>query len=248
MIQFKNFLSINNRHSFINLKSNWQYLLLIFVLVTFFNFNSIFATSQKAYINSNFVNCRTESSLGAPVVTVLNKGTEITILESADSWYKISLGDDTVGWVFSKYVSINSLDLNNNHLSITDEIVTYAKTFLGIKYLYGGSSSSGFDCSGFTMHVFSKFNISLPHSSFSQLSYGEKVSFTDLIPGDLVFFKTLNSTRVNHVGIYFGNGQFIHASSGSGYVKIDTLLTGYYHQRFQEARRIINTNKNNTPI
>jgi cell wall-associated NlpC family hydrolase len=246
MIHFNHIINKNFWLLFFKSKIICPSFLLILTLFIVFNPNSIFANT-KAYINSDYVNCRAEASLGAPVITTLNKGTEITILESTTSWYKIALDDNTSGWVFSKFISLGPLDSDENNPSLADQIISYAKTFLGIKYVYGGASITGFDCSGFTMHVFSKFNINLPHSSISQFDYGEKIGLNNLIPGDLVFFKTLNSTRVNHVGIYLGNGQFIHASSGAGYVKIDTLLSGYYYNRFQGGRRIIKPNKN-TPL
>ena len=106
-------------------------------------------------------------------------------------------------------------------------------------YVYGGSSASGFDCSGFTMYVFAQVGIKLPHGATSQLSYGTEVSRSDLQPGDLVFFQDYGYTA-SHVGIYIGGDQFIHASSSyyNGHcVVITSLSEAYYNNHYLTARR-----------
>ncbi len=106
-------------------------------------------------------------------------------------------------------------------------------------YVYGGSSASGFDCSGFTMYVFAQVGIKLPHGATSQLSYGTEVSRSDLQPGDLVFFQDYGYTA-SHVGIYIGGDQFIHASSSyyNGHcVVITSLSETYYNNHYLTARR-----------
>jgi cell wall-associated NlpC family hydrolase len=123
--------------------------------------------------------------------------------------------------------------------SLIPEILGYAKSFLGTKYVYGGASPKGFDCSGFTLYIFNKYTLQLPHEALLQSGVGEEVlTMDDLLPGDLVFFKTLGSSRVNHVGIYLGNSQFIHASSGHGNVTISPIDTGYYKNCYAGARRL----------
>lgn len=139
----------------------------------------------------------------------------------------------------------------NNSSGIGSEIVAYAKKFLGVPYVYGGASSSGFDCSGFTMYVFDHFGISMGHGAQMQSRLGEAVeanknSKTSLLEnlevGDLVFFLDYETMdEIGHCGIYIGDGDFIHASSGSGYcVKINSLLPGeYYNTRYCAARRVL---------
>lgn len=131
------------------------------------------------------------------------------------------------------------------------EVVEYAKQFLGVPYVYGGASKSGFDCSGFTMYVYKKFGISMRHGAQAQAKLGtavkvDKKSATslkqNLQPGDLVFFLDYETMdEIGHCGIYIGDGKFIHASSGSGYcVKINSLLPGeYYNTRYCAARRVL---------
>jgi len=111
-------------------------------------------------------------------------------------------------------------------------VVQYAKHFLGTPYVYGGSSPGGFDCSGFARYVYAHFGVTLPHSSYAQFSDGRGVRRGSLRPGDLVFFDS-----VGHVGIYIGNGRFIHAPHTGLRVRIETFA-GWYSARFSGARRL----------
>ncbi len=107
----------------------------------------------------------------------------------------------------------------------------------GARYRFGGTSRGGFDCSGFTRYVYAKHGVSLPHSSAAQARTGTAVSKSSLKPGDLVFFST-RGRKVGHVGVYTGNGKFIHASNVRGGVKVDSLNSGYYASRFAGGRRV----------
>jgi peptidoglycan DL-endopeptidase CwlO len=111
------------------------------------------------------------------------------------------------------------------------EIVRYAKHYLGVPYSYGGTSpATGFDCSGFTRYVYAHFGIDLPHYSGAQFALGRRVTGA-LQPGDLVFFDGLG-----HVGLYIGDGRFIHAPHTGASVSIDTLA---HHGSYDGARRIL---------
>ena len=116
-------------------------------------------------------------------------------------------------------------------------VVRRALKYLGTRYRYGASGARGFDCSGFTSYIYRQHGISLPHNSAAQYRVGKPVSRSELRPGDLVFFRT-RGRRISHVGIYIGNGKFVHASSARGRVRIDSLTSGYYHKRYVGARRI----------
>ena len=110
---------------------------------------------------------------------------------------------------------------------------------IGTKYKYGGTTTSGFDCSGFTRYVFLKLGLELPRSSKEQFHVGVKVSKEELRPGDLVFFNT-SGKGVSHVGIYVGNGKFAHASTSKGVV-YTSMNDKYYSQRYLGARRVMDT-------
>lgn len=115
-------------------------------------------------------------------------------------------------------------------------IVEFAKKYLGVSYVWAGQGPSGFDCSGFTYYVFDHFGIALPRMADGQYNAGSKVS--NLQPGDLVFFTTYEPGP-SHVGIYIGDNEFIHASSGAGVVTITSLSEAYYKARYLGARRVI---------
>lgn len=116
-------------------------------------------------------------------------------------------------------------------------VVSFALRFLGTPYVWAGSSPEGFDCSGFTSYVFKEFGIYLPHAADEQFNIGYKVNQPG--PGDLVFFSTY-MPGPSHVGIYIGNNQFIHSSSGTGQVSITSMSESYYSSRYLGSVRIIN--------
>lgn len=117
--------------------------------------------------------------------------------------------------------------------STGSSVVSYAKQFLGCKYVYGGTTTSGFDCSGFTQFVYKHFGVTLNRTAAAQYSNGTAV--TDLQAGDLVMF---GKSGINHVGIYIGGNTFIHAANPSRGVTTDTLASGYYKTNYVGARRI----------
>lgn len=123
--------------------------------------------------------------------------------------------------------------------STSHSIVRTASRLRGVRYRWGGSSRSGFDCSGFTRYVFRhKAGIELPHSASAQFRMGTRVPRSQLKPGDLVFFQTYRRGP-SHVGIYVGDGKFIHASSAGRRVRVDSLDDSYYRRRYLGARRIV---------
>lgn len=123
-------------------------------------------------------------------------------------------------------------------------MVELALSYLDVPYVYGGASPKGFDCSGFTMYIFSQFGYSLPHSATSQWnSSGEYVEREDLQPGDLVLFcdpSRSNGKACSHVGIYIGDNEFVHASSGSSgkRIRISSLDEDYYDGYYKGAKRL----------
>jgi peptidoglycan DL-endopeptidase CwlO len=114
-------------------------------------------------------------------------------------------------------------------------VVGIAMQYLGVPYVWGGSTPSGFDCSGFVMYVYAQVGVSLPHYTGAQWAMGVPVAASDLEPGDLVFFDGLG-----HVGIYIGGGEFIHSPHTGDVVRIDSLSESWYSATYDGARRIIN--------
>lgn len=120
--------------------------------------------------------------------------------------------------------------------SIGQQIATYAQSFVGYPYVYGGSSPSGFDCSGFMQYVFAQFGYTINRTATGQLQNGYYVSYDNMQPGDIVYFGSGSSA--SHVGMYIGNGNFVHAQSSSTGVVISSLSESYYAGRYLCAHRI----------
>lgn len=111
------------------------------------------------------------------------------------------------------------------------DIVQYSKEYLGQKYRYGGTGSGGFDCSGFTSHVYARFGYRLPRSARDQYTKAKKIPSYKARPGDLVFFR-INGVTVSHVGIYLGGDRFIHSPSTGRKIGYASLKLGYWKKRF----------------
>jgi hypothetical protein len=120
---------------------------------------------------------------------------------------------------------------------LRDELIKSAKTFIGVPYLWGGTSvEDGFDCSGLTMTVYQLNGLNLPRTSAEQYSAGETIPRRDLKRGDLVFFATTGREKVSHVGIYIGDDRFVHAPRRGKKIRIDSLANGYYAKSFLGGR------------
>lgn len=120
---------------------------------------------------------------------------------------------------------------------LRDEIVSTARSFIGVPYSWGGTSpQQGFDCSGLTMAVYKLNGLKLPRSSKDQFVVGTAISRSQLSKGDLVFFATAQGNKITHVGIYTGNDQFIHAPGKDKRIRIDSLSNGYFKSHFMGAR------------
>ena len=148
-------------------------------------------------------------------------------------WYKIEQG-----YVSSDYVAQVDASVAASS-GKGSQIAQYALQYVGCPYVYGGSSPSGFDCSGFTTYVMKHFGYAINRTAPSQMDNGTSVSKSELQPGDLVFFNNGNSSkRATHVGIYTGNGQFVHASTSTTGVIISDLNSSYYSSTYVGARRL----------
>lgn len=137
------------------------------------------------------------------------------------------------------YDKILNTSFNSNASGVARKAIASAESKLGSTYVYGDTGKSGYDCSGLIYSIYKEeLGISIPRSSMEQSNYGKQVSQSDLQEGDLVFFNTTGE-GVSHVGLYIGNGKFIHASSGQGRVITSSLSESYYESRYVNATRII---------
>ena len=181
-----------------------------------------------ATVTTTTLYVRDETNTDSHVITMMPEGEELEVLEVLDGWVKINVDSDE-GYVSSDYVSIatelpkaqtmTEVRYGQGVSDVRVSLVSYATQFVGNPYVWGGTSlTRGADCSGFVMSVFANYGISLPHSSRAQANCGTKISASDAQPGDLFFYG--NGRGINHVGIYIGNGQVVHASSPKTGIKI----------------------------
>ena len=151
-----------------------------------------------------------------------------------DGWYKVSYGGKT-GYVSSDYITITTEPVSSG---LGAEVVAYAAQYLGRPYAWGGNGPNSFDCSGFVKYVYAHFGYTLNRTATAQLDNGVSVDRSELQPGDLVFFRYQTSKPVSHVGIYVGDGTFIHASTNGEGVMYDQMDYGHYANVYVYARRI----------
>ena len=162
-------------------------------------------------------------------------GVQLDVIEQSEDWCKVSLPDGRLAWVHNSQVGVYFSDTTPS-LGNNLNILRTAYSFLGAPYLFGGTSRLGFDCSGFVQEVFLLNGLGLPRKASEQFKLGVPVSSKDLLGGDLVFFAG-SSQGVSHVGIYWGESYFIHASSSYGVI-FTSLGKPYYRLRFIGARRL----------
>lgn len=193
--------------------------------------DNIFTTYGR--VNSDGVNVRSDASTDSSVLATIEEDAIVTVNGLVDGWYDVTCEYGTEGYIRSDFLDLTESSSSNSDIAAT------AKQYLGTGYVYGGASSRGFDCSGFTMYVYSQHGYSLPHSATSQWQSGlgtRVYSISELQPGDLVFFNdpSRNAGKAcSHAGIYTGDGQFIHSSSSrSGGVIVSSLTSGYYNTYF----------------
>ncbi|QXM05738.1 C40 family peptidase [Crassaminicella indica] len=198
-----------------------------------------------AKITGNHVNVRKAPSYTGEIVGTLNLDNYVQVKDFKDDWFNIILKENREGWVYKDYLTIVLKDVSasrgKDRSSLGMKVATIANAQLGKKYVYGASGPNTFDCSGFTSYVYRKIGIKLPRTSRGQATVGQKVSKSDLRIGDLVFFDTngSNNGKISHVGIYIGNGKFIHASSGRKRILITDLNNdSYYKRAYVKARRL----------
>lgn len=219
-------------------------------------------TTKTMYVNSQTINVRQKADKTSQVIKQLTLNTKVTVLSTENGWSYVDI-NGTKGYIAenllssTKQVTSRSATTTREKQATSNEqknenktqsetytsqvpttssgssVVAYAKQFLGSKYVYGGTTPKGFDCSGFTQYVYKNFGINLSRTAAAQYSNGKAV--TDLQEGDLVMF---GKAGINHVGIYIGGNTFIHAANPSRGVTTDTLASGYYKTNYVGARRI----------
>lgn len=212
---------------------------------------------KTLYVNTTTVNLRKEASTDSEIVTRLSLNTSVDVYAEENGWSKVKVNGNE-GYISSSLLSTEKQETSRSQstprtqttqsTTTTTEnttvpssgkgatVVETAKNYIGCSYVYGASGPSCFDCSGFTSYVFKLHGVSLNRTAAGQYSNGVAVSRDQLQPGDLVMF---GKSGINHVGIYIGGGQIVHAANPSRGVTIDTINSGYYNNNYVGARRVI---------
>ena len=192
----------------------------------------------KGVIRGSSVRLRSAPSTDSSILGSFNTGAAMDIIGVSGAWYKVNSGG-TVGYVHSDYMALANQTLPTPVASTPgDQIVTTAKKYMGVPYVWAGTSPKGFDCSGFVYYVFQENGYKTNRTAASLFNNGTYVERSSLQPGDIICFYNGGYSYIGHVGIYIGNNQFIHASSSSSKVVIDSLSTAYYNNHYYGARRI----------
>lgn len=217
----------------------------------------------KVTTEGSVLNMRSGPGTGHDKVRTLQDGTVVKLTGMDSGWYKIEYSGSK-GYVSSDYIvicakeetpktqtadatakDIQTLPANGTWGSGAPteaglNLVEYSKQFLGVPYAYGGNGPDKFDCSGFAKYVYTHFGYTIGRTASSQMGYGTAVAAGQLQAGDLVFFNEGNpSIAATHVGIYIGDGQFIHATTNHNMVEIDSLYSAYNSKYYIGARRLL---------
>jgi hypothetical protein len=199
--------------------------------------------SMIAVVNTETLKVREEPNTDCAVITLIPRDEELEVVDIMENgWIKFLL-DDEEAYVSGEYVDVEErlekavtlteLLYGQGVSDVRVSLVQYAKQFVGNPYVWGGTSlTKGADCSGFTLSIYKQYGVSLPHHAASQAQLGTKVEISQLQPGDLVFYAKNGS--INHVAIYIGNGQVVHASNPKTGIKISSLnyRTPYCARRY----------------
>ena len=210
------------------------------IVCIIFSMTSVFAFQATGTVIADVLNVRSQGIVAdySIILGQLTYGSRVQIIGTDGDWYKINY-KGMAAFVKGSYISLenNIPSRNGVDRSKGQAVVDYAKSFIGVPYVYGGTSPSGFDCSGFVYYVYKNFGKDLYRVANDQAKNGIIVDRSELELGDIILFAR-NGSYINHVGIYVGDGQFIHAPQTGRNVEITSMDSGYYNDCYNGARRI----------
>ena len=202
---------------------------------------SVSAEEFKSYgvVKASLLNIRQAATTNSAILGQIPNGQKVGIYGLEPGWAKITY-NGIIGYVSLDYLTVVNEQLPSRGQVVSTKgqaVVELAKQYLGVPYVYGGSSPRGFDCSGFVYYIYKSMGVTLNRVAADQMYNGQWVPTNALQPGDIVGFAN-RSGYVNHVGIYAGNGMMIHAPQTGDVVKYESIVTGNYSMRIVCGRRI----------
>lgn len=207
--------------------------------------------SASGTLTGSEIRMRSTPNTEGAVLGTYSDGTVMSVIGINNGWYKVKYEGNT-GYIRSDFLNIGissgastlavqTADLAPQNTDLGQKIADYAQQFIGYSYIYGAASPKvGFDCSGLTSYVYKQFGYAISRTASQQYrNNGAAVSKAELRPGDLVFFSSNGGRSVTHVGLYYGDGKFVNASTGSVGVILSSLDSAYYTRVWYGAKRII---------
>lgn len=219
---------------------------IVITVITSLTVTTFAAEQHYGVVTASLLNIRSENNTQSTILAQAPCGSTLLVYWVDDvNWARVSY-NGVEGYASGEYLSIYSI--NTDEMPSRGQNVSakglaafeVAKKCLGIPYVYGGASTSGFDCSGLVYYCYKQVGVTLNRVAADQMSNGVYVDRSELQPGDIIGFRSGSSSYINHVGMYAGNGMMIHSPQTGAVVRYESLLTGSYSLRYAGARRILN--------
>ncbi len=213
--------------------------LAIVIVAGMASFTAFAAEGSYGIVTASLLNLRQSPNTSCAILAQIPNGQAVQVLSINAGWANVTYAGSN-GYVSMDYLKIMQGEMPNRSDAVSSKgqaVVELAKKYLGIPYVYGGSSPSGFDCSGFVYFLYKQMGVTLNRVANDQMRNGTWIPKDKLQPGDIVGFAN-SSGYVNHVGIYAGNGMMIHSPQTGDVVKYESIVTGNYSLRLVCGRRI----------
>ncbi len=197
--------------------------------------------AQYGIVTASVLNVRASASTDAEILSTLSRSQYVKVLWTEPDWVCVAYhGDGLMGFVSADYITVYQGDIPDFSSEGGQAAVEIAKQFLGVPYVYGGTTPRGFDCSGLMQYVYAQLGYKINRVAADQMKNGIPIPREELAPGDLVgFYSSAGGGYIGHIGMYVGDGMMIHAPHTGDVVKYTSIDGSYYSSRFAGGRRII---------